>query len=239
MAVSFFPCLLAGVGKERIAFFRRAGSAQVLGKIRRIPVFSLPIMSKCISDLIRTSNKPLLSFEFFPPKDHKGFAILGSSIERMRVIRPDFVSVTYGAGGSTRELSPVVGEVLMKMGFNPIMPHLTCMGSTRAELTDVINGMHETGYRNIMAIRGDIPLNDPNFKQSEDGLPYASELVKLIKELHPDICCGVAGYPETHPEAESPEADITHLKEKLDAGGSFVVTQLFFDNTVYFDFVKR
>lgn len=196
-------------------------------------------MSKCISELIKSSSKPLLSFEFFPPKDHKGFAILGSSIERMRVIRPDFVSVTYGAGGSTRELSPVVGEVLTKMGFSPIMPHLTCMGSTRAELAEIIDGMYEAGYRNIMAIRGDPPVGGMDAKPPEDSLRYAVELVRLIKELHPDICCGVAGYPETHPEAESPEADIVNLKAKLDAGGSFVVTQLFYDNRLYFDFVER
>ncbi|OQA28104.1 MAG: 5,10-methylenetetrahydrofolate reductase [Verrucomicrobia bacterium ADurb.Bin345] len=196
-------------------------------------------MSKRISDLLANRSRPLLSIEFFPPKDHKGFAILGSSIERMRVIRPDFVTVTYGAGGSTRDLSPVVSEVLGKMGFSPIMPHLTCLGSTRQDLEPVADRMYEAGYRNIMAIRGDPPQDQPGFKPPKDGLLYASELVAFLKNRYPDLCCGVAGYPETHPEAESPEADIRHLKEKLDAGGSFVVTQLFYDNAVYFDFVTR
>jgi len=196
-------------------------------------------MSKKISDLLASRSRPLLSIEFFPPKDHKGFAILGSSIERMRVMRPDFVTVTYGAGGSTRDLSPVVSEVLGKMGFSPIMPHLTLMGSSRSELEQIIDKMYDAGYRNIMAIRGDAPADDPGFRQPPDALKYAAELVALIKKRHPDACCGVAGYPETHPEAETPEADILHLKEKINAGGSFVVTQLFYDNAVFFDFVER
>ena len=154
-------------------------------------------MSKKIIDLLATRNRPLLSIEFFPPKDHKGFAILGSSIERMRVMRPDFVTVTYGAGGSTRDLSPVVSEVLGKMGFSPIMPHLTLMGSSRGELEQIVEKMYQAGYRNIMAIRGDAPTDDPDFKQPQDALNYASDLVALIKKRHADVCCGVAGLCST------------------------------------------
>jgi len=157
----------------------------------------------------------------------------------MRLIRPDFVTVTYGAGGTTRELSPVVGEVLAKMGFSPIMPHLTCLGTPLDELESVIEDMYNAGYRNIMAIRGDAPQNEPEFIPPEGSLTHATELVALLKKKHPDICVAVAGYPETHPEAESPEADVQHLKEKLDAGADLVTTQLFFDNKTYFDFVDR
>lgn len=193
-------------------------------------------MSQRIIELLEKRTRPLLSIEFFPPKDLKGFALLGSAIERIRAIHPDFVSVTYGAGGTTRERTTTVTEILKIMGFDPIMPHLTCVGSGQKELEEVTDRLYDAGHRNIMALRGDLP-EEGTFP--EGALCHASDLVKLIHDRHPDICCGVAGYPETHPEAESSEADIRYLKEKLDAGGDFITTQLFFDNALYFDFVER
>jgi methylenetetrahydrofolate reductase (NADPH) len=119
------------------------------------------------------------------------------------------------------------------------MPHLTCVGSSREELNAIVKDIHRRGYRNIMALRGDPPKGETTFRAPPNGLAHASDLVRLIHGQYSDICCGAAGYPETHPEAESAEADIRHLKEKLDAGASFVTTQLFFDNRLYFSFVER
>jgi len=192
-----------------------------------------------IDELLRTRTHPLLSLEFFPPKTHFGFGLLGGAIERMKHIRPDFVSVTYGAGGTTHERSLVACELLRRMGFGPVVAHLTCTGASRTDLLKTIDEFYDDGFRNIMALRGDPQKGQDRFSTTPDGLMYACDLVKLLKERHQDLCCGVAGYPETHPEAESPADDIIHLKEKLTAGGTFVTTQLFFDNKFYFDYVAR
>lgn len=192
-----------------------------------------------IRDLLAGAKRPLLSFEFFPPKDDAAMASLRATSEQLLAVRPDFVTCTYGAGGSTRLRTLEVCDLLRNLGFEPVMPHLTCVGSNRSELESIADEIHGRGYRNIMTLRGDPPRGFSQFRPSPDGLTHASELVELLMERHRDFCCGVAGYPETHPEAVSPEADIRHLKAKLAAGGAFVTTQLFFDNKVYFDFVKR
>ncbi|MCF7838995.1 MAG: methylenetetrahydrofolate reductase [Candidatus Marinimicrobia bacterium] len=192
-----------------------------------------------VCDLLAQTRHPLLSLEFFPPRDHLGFGVLGSSIERMRSIRPDFVTVTYGAGGTTRELTLDVCRLLRRMGFGPIMAHLTCVGHTRAELETLAACYTAEGLRNVMALRGDPPQGATRFQPTPAGLAHAGELVALLRECLPDTCLGVAGYPEGHPEAPSPAADIAHLKRKLDAGAQFVTTQVFYDNQVYFDFVAR
>ncbi len=190
-----------------------------------------------IRDLLAARRQPLLSLEFYPPKDPLGFGILGGSIERMRPVHPDFVTCTYGAGGSSREFSFAAWELLARMGFTPVVAHLTCVGASRADLESQIHRIHTSGIRNIMALRGDPPRGETTFTPAPDGLAHAADLVALIKSLHPDICCGVAGYPETHPEAPSLADDLRHLKEKLDAGADFVNTQLFFDNDAYFRFL--
>ena len=194
--------------------------------------------SKTVRDILCARQGPTLSLEFFPPKDTFGFGVLGGSIERMRPA-PDFVTCTYGAGGGTRENSFAAWRLLSKMGFTPVVAHLTCVGAARSDLVEQIERIYDAGFRNIMALRGDPPRGETTFTPAADGLAHADELVALIKSLHPDICCGVAGYPETHPEAESPEDDIRRLKDKLDAGADYVNTQLFFDNAVFFDFVNR
>jgi methylenetetrahydrofolate reductase (NADPH) len=119
------------------------------------------------------------------------------------------------------------------------MPHLTCVGHSRSELETIAREWHQAGYRNIMALRGDPPRGFSQFRPAPNGLSHAAELVALLKSEQPDLCCGVAGYPETHPESVSPEADVRHLKAKVDAGAAFVTTQLFFDNRYYLEFVKR
>jgi len=194
---------------------------------------------KSIIELLDKANGPLFSLEFFPPKDYKGFALLGSSIERMRSIQPDFVSVTYGAGGTTRQRTLDISYVLRKMKFRPVMPHLTCVGSSRDVLCEIIDEFYEVGFRNLMCLRGDPPQGEDQFIPPKDGLSHAAELVALVKERKPEICCGVACYPECHPEASSLDDDIRHLKEKLDAGADFATSQLFFDSGHYFNFVER
>ncbi len=196
-------------------------------------------MIPTIRELLAARRQPTLSLEFYPPKDALGFGILGGSIERMRPVHPDFVTCTYGAGGSNREFSFAAWELLSRMGFTPVVAHLTCVGASRADLEAQIDRIHDSGIRNIMALRGDPPRGETDFTPARDGLAHASDLVALIKSRHPDICCGVAGYPETHPESPSRADDIRHLKGKIDAGADYVTTQLFFENPVYESFVAE
>jgi len=184
-------------------------------------------------------KSPLRSIEFFPPRDEAGVEALRQAAGALQRVNPDFVSVTYGAGGSTRDRSAQVSSLLKdEFGFT-VMPHLTCVGHSRAELDGIADRIHAGGFRNIMALRGDPPKGAADFQPAPDGLRYASELVARLRERHPDFCLGVAGYPEKHPEAPSPEVDLANLKRKVDCGASFVTTQLFFDNGVYHRFVDR
>lgn len=193
---------------------------------------------RSISELFKLP-RPLRSLEFFPPKDDAGVQALRDTATALKKINPDFVSVTYGAGGSTRERTAQLSALLRgEFGFT-VMPHLTCVGHSRAELDEVASRHHGCGIRNIMALRGDPPKGSTEFKPAADGLRYANELVALLKARHSDFCLGVAGYPEKHPQAPSFEVDLENLKRKVDAGASFVTTQLFFDNDVYFRFVDR
>jgi methylenetetrahydrofolate reductase (NADPH) len=182
---------------------------------------------------------PLRSIEFFPPKDEAGVEALRQTAGALRRIGPDFVSVTYGAGGSTRERTAQVSLILKgEFGFT-VMPHLTCVGHSRGELDTVADAIHAGGFRNVMALRGDPPKGAAEFRPALDGLSHANELVARLKARHPDFCLGVAGYPEKHPEAPSPEVDLANLRRKVDCGASFVTTQLFLDNGVYYRFVDR
>ncbi|MBM3842281.1 MAG: methylenetetrahydrofolate reductase [NAD(P)H] [Verrucomicrobia bacterium] len=184
-------------------------------------------------------GRPLRSLEFFPPKDDAGVAALRGTAEALRRMGPDFVSVTYGAGGTTRDRTAQVSALLKgEFGFT-VMPHLTCVGHTRGELETLADQIHAQGFRNIMTLRGDPPKGATSFPVLPDGFRHAAELVALLKRRQPDFCLGVAGYPEKHPEAPSLEADLTHLKRKVDAGADFITTQLFFDNAVYYRFVER
>jgi len=192
-----------------------------------------------ISDLLASARRPLLSYEFFPPRDDQGLDRLIKAAERLRVTRPDFVTCTWGAGGSTRAKTLDICTRLRDLGFSPVMPHLTCVGVARSELEQIADEIHDRGFRNIMTLRGDPPKGESTFRPHPDGLRYAAELVALLKQRHPDFCCGVAGYPEKHVEAPSLEEDIRHLREKVDAGADFITTQLFFDNRVYLDFLDR
>jgi methylenetetrahydrofolate reductase (NADPH) len=191
-----------------------------------------------ISELF-AQKRPLRSLEFFPPKDDAGVEALRATAIALQRIQPDFVSVTYGAGGSTRERTAQVSEILRRDCKFTVMPHLTCVGHSRSELVDVADRIHTGGFRNIMALRGDPPKGEATFTPYKDGLRYGSDLVSLLKQQHPDFCLGVGGYPERHPEAASLDIDLVNLKCKVDAGADFITTQLFFDNAVYHRFVER
>jgi methylenetetrahydrofolate reductase (NADPH) len=191
-----------------------------------------------ISELL-SSRRTVRSLEFFPPKDDAGLDTLRQTATALKRIAPDFVSVTYGAGGTTRDRTAQASAVLKREYGFTVMPHLTCVGHSRAELAAVADQLHGDGFRNIMTLRGDPPKGDSQFRPAADGLSHASELVTLLKARHPDFCLGVAGYPEKHPEAPSLDVDLTNLRRKVDAGADFITTQLFFDNSVYYRFVEK
>ncbi|HEY4988184.1 MAG TPA: methylenetetrahydrofolate reductase [NAD(P)H] [Opitutaceae bacterium] len=183
-------------------------------------------------------RRPLRSIEFFPPKDDAGVENLKQAAAALKSMSPDFVSVTYGAGGSTRQRTAQVSGLLRADFGYTVMPHLTCVGHSKAELNEIADRIHGDGFRNILTLRGDPPKGATEFQATADGLRHANELVTLLKSRHPDFCLGVGGYPEKHPEAPSAEFDLGALKRKVDAGADFVTTQLFFDNTSYYRFVE-
>lgn len=182
---------------------------------------------------------PVFSFEFFPPRDEAGMKTLERSLEELARLNPAFVSVTCGAAGSTRDLTrDLVRSLQNKFAFG-VMAHLTATGYSRDELAGLIRDYRSHGIRNFLALRGDPPRDDPAWRPAPGQAKFAVEVVEAIRECVADVSVGVAGYPETHPDAESPEADLRRLKEKVDAGADFVITQMFFDNDVYFRFVDR
>lgn len=185
------------------------------------------------------SGEPLFSIEFFPPKSDSAAEQLLLTAERLRAYSPDFASITYGAGGSTRSRTLKYARHLREDYDYTVMPHLTCVGHSREELEGIIAEFRDAGLSHIMTLRGDPPKGETNFKPHPNGLQYANELVQLIHESYPECTIGVAGYPETHPEAPSPDIDLLNLKRKVDTGAHFVTTQLFFDNEKYFEFVER
>jgi len=182
--------------------------------------------------------KPSFSFEFFPPKDSDGFERLFKTIDNLKPLNPAFVSVTYGAGGSTRSKTiDLVGRIKKEIGLES-MAHLTCVGHSTEEIMNVLQDIKKQNVDNVLALRGDPPVGETNFTKPNNGFGYGVELVQFISE-HFSFCIGVAGYPEGHPESSNRKEDLFHLKEKVLAGASFIVTQLFFDNKYYFDFVAN
>lgn len=190
-----------------------------------------------IRELLST-GQPSISFEFFPPKDEAAAENLGNTIAALHDLQPTYVSVTWGAGGSTRtKTTELVTHIKADYDTDP-MAHLTCVGATEAELHEVLQKFQEAGVENILALRGDPPKGETEFKQTEGGFGYANELTAFIKREF-DFCVGGACYPEKHVEASDFETDLDNLKRKVDAGAEFLVSQLFFDNHLFFDFVAR
>jgi methylenetetrahydrofolate reductase (NADPH) len=189
-----------------------------------------------ISDVLR--QHPTVSFEFFPPKDEIGFWDLYVTIEKLKPLAPSFVSVTWGAGGSTRRKTvELVARIKSDMRIEALV-HLTCVGSSRRDIATVVDDLKVRGLENILALRGDPPAGQPAFQAEADGFSHACELVSFLKDRH-GFCIGGACHPETHPEAPSPEVDLDHLKRKVDAGCDYLISQLFFDNETFYRFRDR
>lgn len=178
------------------------------------------------------------SFEFFPPKTPDAVEGLFRTALRLRSLTPSFISVTYGAGGSTRRHTIDLTTRFKDELALTAMAHLTCVGHSRAELREILKELQSRGIENLMLLRGDPPAGASNFVPASDGFSHAYELVRLARAVG-SFCIGCAGYPEGHPECPDKAKDLEYLKLKVDSGADFVVTQLFFDNRDYFDFVER
>lgn len=190
-----------------------------------------------IRELLST-GRPSISFEFFPPKDDAGLESLKHTIASLHDLRPTYISVTYGAGGSTRDRTiDLVGQIRREHGTEA-MAHLTCVGASREELRGVLTRLAAAGVENVLTLRGDPPKGEAAFTPHPDGFRYANELAAYVRSNF-RFCLGGACYPEKHVEAPSPETDLAALKRKVDAGCEFLISQLFFDNQRYFDFVAR
>ena len=179
------------------------------------------------------------SFEFFPPKDDIGFWDLYKTIESLRPLSPTFVSVTYGAGGSTRRKTiDLVGRIKSDIGLEPLA-HLTCVGADRGEIASVLDELKGRGVGNVLALRGDPPQGESTFRTVEGGFAHADQLVRFIRSRGDGWCVAAACYPEKHPEAPDEATDLDHLKRKVDEGVDFLITQLFFDNDHFLRFRER
>jgi len=189
-------------------------------------------------DDILAAGRPVFSFEFFPPKTEAGERNLYSALAELRTLEPSFVSVTYGAGGSTREKTiEIVKRIRDEYGLEA-MAHFTCVGATVPQLRETLDEMRVAGIDNVLALRGDPPAGQEAWTKTDGGLEYSRELIELITDGYP-FAIGAACFPETHIHAASPETDLEYLAEKVAAGADFLITQLFFDNKFYFDFVAR
>ncbi len=180
-------------------------------------------------------NKATLSFEFFPPSRDGNIEELYRAIQELAELNPDFISVTYGAGGSTREKTVEIASRIRNDFGRETLAHLTCVQATRADITRELDNLKKEGIENILALRGDPPKGERIFEKTKAGFEYASELVEFIK-LNGDFSIGVAGYPEVHPETPDMEHDLANLKKKVDAGADFIITQMFFDNEDFYRF---
>ena len=190
-----------------------------------------------IIDKLR-GEQPAFSFEFFPPKDEEGVDRLFATISELEAYQPTYVSVTYGAGGSTRRLTvDLVTRIKRDVGLEA-MAHLTCVGATRDEIAQVLDQLEAAGIENVLPLRGDPPRGETEFKKTAGGFAHASELVAFVRQNY-SFCLAAACYPETHIEAPSPEADLQNLKRKVDAGVDLLITQLFFDNSDYYRFIDE
>ncbi|MDH5721513.1 MAG: methylenetetrahydrofolate reductase [NAD(P)H] [Spirochaetia bacterium] len=188
---------------------------------------------------ILNSNNPALSFEFFPPKTDDASDTLFKTIHELKPLDPAYVSVTYGAGGSTRDLTHDLIVKLQKENNITVVSHLTCVGSSKDEIRDILKLYSKSGIENIMALRGDPPRGEKSFKPVKDGFSHASELVSFIKNEFSSMGIGIAGFVEGHPETPNRLLEMDYLKQKSDAGADYICTQLFFDNRDFYDFCER
>ena len=193
-----------------------------------------------IDERLASGSEPSFSFEFFPPKTDEGERNLGRALAELSRMNPTFVSVTYGAGGNAQQKAKTVDIVSSIKTIHGLeaMAHFTCVGATVGELRETLDRMRDAGIKNVLALRGDPPLGETEWTATEGGLEYSRELIEMIRADY-DFAIGAACFPEVHIHAESAESDLRYLKEKVDAGARFLITQLFFDNGFYYDFVAR
>jgi methylenetetrahydrofolate reductase (NADPH) len=190
-----------------------------------------------VTDLWTSKSKPTLSFELFPARSDKAAEKLPGNIDALAALEPDFVSVTFGAGGSTREGSRQLIETLIKDKSLEVVAYFACYGLSPADIVDVLDSYQALGVRNILAVRGD-PPREEGFQPHPESLSHASELLAFIQTRY-DFCLGAAGYPEGHIDAASKEENLTHLKLKVDQGAEFIIANYFYDNQYFFDFLER
>jgi methylenetetrahydrofolate reductase (NADPH) len=190
-----------------------------------------------IDEILDTAGQPVFSFEFFPPKTPEGEQTLRDSLQSLRDLEPAFASVTYGAGGSTRERTLETTRWIKELGIEA-MAHLSCVGSSRQDLHAALDQIQAAGIENVLALRGDPPRGETEWRPHPEGLHYSTELAALITERYP-FCVGAACFPEVHPEAPDLTHDLRFLRQKVHSGVSFLITQLFFDNELYFRFVEE
>jgi methylenetetrahydrofolate reductase (NADPH) len=191
-----------------------------------------------IDEILGGAGRPVFSFEFFPPKTSEGEVNLHRALEALGPMRPDFVSVTYGAGGSTREKTiDIVKRIKTEFGMEA-MAHLTCVNATVDDIRRTLDEMADAGVENVLALRGDPPQGETRWTKTDGGFEFSHELVTLLREEYP-FAVGAAAFPETHIHATSADDDLRFLKHKVDAGAQFLITQMFFDDRYYFDFVDR
>ena len=191
-----------------------------------------------IDEIIESSGEPVFSFEFFPPKTEEGQRTLGLTLGQLQDDRPAFVSMTYGAGGGTRNATVELTKWIKNDLGIEAMAHLSCVGEPTERLIELLGEIQAAGVENVLALRGDAPRGETEWKPHPGGLNYSTELAALITEDY-RYCIGAACFPEVHPEAADLASDLRFLKEKVAAGARFLVTQLFFDNELYFDFVRE
>lgn len=191
-----------------------------------------------VKDILK-SVKTSFSFEFFPPRTEKGFDNLFESIRELKKLDPSYVSVTYGAGGTTRDRTHKLVERIKSETDTTVVSHLTCVGSSRDEIYEILERYKEIGVENILALRGDAEEGDNDWQSHSNGFTHAHELVEFIKKNFPHMCVGVAGFPEGHPDTPNRILEMEHLKAKVDCGADYIVTQLFFDNRDFYDFRER
>jgi len=188
---------------------------------------------------ILAARTPRFSFEFFPPKEESGWEALFAAIAELMPLKPAYVSVTYGAGGSTRDRTQRLLVRIRRETGLVVVSHLTCVGADCAETGAILDAYAASGVQNVLALRGDPPKGQENFCRPEKGFAFAADLVAFIKDKFPEMGVGVAGFPEGHPATPNRLLEMDHLKAKVDAGADYIVTQLFFDNRDFYDFRER
>jgi methylenetetrahydrofolate reductase (NADPH) len=191
-----------------------------------------------VADVWTSSQRPTVSFELFPPRSEKAAEKIDGTIDELTALRPDFVSVTFGAGGSTREGSRQLIEKLKKEKGQEVIAYFAGYGLGPEDIIAVLDSYQALGIENILVVRGDVPHDQENFEPHPESLPHASDLMALIRPRY-DFCIGVAGYPEGHIEAESKDGDIEYLKLKVDNGAEYIISNYFYDNRYFFDFIER